>query len=144
MKRTNVSTGAKWEPLAGYSRAVRVGDWVAVTGTTAIDDQGRPVGEDDPYAQTRQIFRNVARALEAVGASLSDVVRTRMFVTRMQDDWEEIARGHKEAMGDVRPATSMIEAAGLIEPWMRVEIEVDAIVGATEVREVTTRPAPAE
>lgn len=128
MRRTTVSSGTEWERAVGYSRAVRVGSEVRVSGTTATDEDGRLVGENDPYAQAKQAFENVATALEEAGASVADVVRTRMFVTDIEN-WEEIGRAHEEVFGDVRPATSMVQVERLIDPAMVVEVEADAVVG---------------
>lgn len=141
MKRINLSTGTKWEPAVGYSRAVRVGDTVHVTGTTATLPGGGHAGEGDAYAQARQSIANVEAALTALGASLADVVRTRIYVTDIDRDWEAVGRAHKEALGDTLPATSMVEVSRLIESWMLVEIEAQAVVGVS-VREAR-EPAPA-
>ena len=127
MDRERVSTGTEWEPVVGYSRAVRAGDEIHVSGTTATDEDGGVVGVGDPRAQTEQAIANVEAALQEVDASLSDVVRTRMYVTDI-DDWEAIGRAHGEAFGDVRPATSMVQVERLIEPELLVEIEAVAVV----------------
>ena len=137
-ERVRVSSGAPWEPLVGYSRAVRVGESIAVTGTTATTRDGH-VGDGDAYAQTIQALRNIEVALVAAGSSLLDVVRTRIFVRDIARDWEAIGRGHAELLGQVRPATSMVEVSRLIADWMLVEIEADAVAGSSAiVREVTT------
>ena len=128
-KRRNFATGTAWEPLVGYSRAVRVGDLVFVSGTTATDADGAIVGAGDAAAQTRRIVANLRAALERAGARLEDVVRTRIFVTDI-GEWEAVGRAHGEAFGTIRPACTMVEVARLIAPEILVEIEADAVVGA--------------
>ena len=136
MDRIQFDSGTNWEPIVGYSRAIRVDKVIYVSGTTATNENNELVGVDDAYIQAQQAIQNIENALLALGSSLADVVRTRMYVIDIKNNWQDVGRAHGEAFGDIRPATSMVQVSGLIDPDMLVEIEAVAIL-SKEIKETS-------